>query len=152
MVETILTLKASSGNPEYIRNTPLAPRTPQGLFEGQPHLSVVQLHTILGEEVGELLRPEATFVVVRVRIAAMLGAAYMRKMDAEQGVGKPLGGRLGDVGEAAVDENDGDDAHKKTPSEEAEGNEAFPGADDAVGVEVEEVAVLLKDLRKACGV
>ncbi len=65
---------------------------------------------------------------------------------AKQGVGEVVVTRLGDVGEAGVDDEGSDEGHGEVPLEKAHGDKSFPRSDYTIRIEVEEVAMLLEDL------
>lgn len=147
---TTLTLERGGKDAKQVHDTPLRLDTLERL--GVCHAKVacaidgVQPLAVLVEKVRKLLRAEAALVVVRARVAAVLAAVDLREVDAEERVGQPAPRGERDVREAAVDDDGGEEREQQRPAEQPEADECFPGRDDTVAVEVEEVAVLLEDL------
>lgn len=150
-VHAALTLKQCGKDAKQVHEAPLRLDTLERLGVCQPKVARAvgggDAVAVLVEEVGKLLRAEAALVVVRARVAAVLPAVDLREADAEERVGQPAPRRQRRVREAAVDDSGGEEREQERPVEQPETDEGLPGCEDPVAVEVEEVAVLLEDLR-----
>jgi len=130
--------------PDPSEQVPRIPQSPPRIEEIafiQPALATL---VVILDKLLEHLRPEATLVVVRHGVRAVLRAVDARHEEAEEGVGQVGGG--GGVREGDVDDERAEEGEEEGPAPGAETYEGVSWPDDAVVVAVPVGYVLLERL------